>query len=264
MTFSTVLFDLFDTLVLFDRNRLPEVQIDGKGVRSTAGHLFPILASHAPGVDLPRFFDALIWSWQEAERIRAADYREVGAPERFAFLFRRLGLDPGRIPPDVLDALLSTHKRYLAQAAELPVEHLTLVTRLARRHRLGIVSNFDYAPTAHWILERERVTGLFQAVVVSADVGWRKPKPAIFEAAFRRLGIGPADALFVGDRVDIDVVGAKAVGMAVAWFNPTGEPAPPALPAPEYELKSLAELERILAPGNPDAEPSASPAHLIE
>src|SRR3990172_8551620 len=69
MTFSTVLFDLFDTLVLFDRNRLPEVQIDGRSVRSTAGHLFPILAPHAPGVDLVRFFAALIWSWQEAERV---------------------------------------------------------------------------------------------------------------------------------------------------------------------------------------------------
>lgn len=264
MTFSTVLFDLFDTLVLFDRTRLPEVQIDGKSVRSTAGHLFPILAPHAPGVDLPSFFDALIWSWQEAERIRAADYREVGAPERFAFLFRRLGLDPGRIPTGVLDALLSTHTRYLSQAAELPPAHRTLITRLVPRYRLGIVSNFDYAPTAHWILERERVAGLFQAVVVSADVGWRKPKPAIFEVAFRRLGIGPADALFVGDRADIDVVGAKAVGMAVAWLNPSGEPAPPGLPAPEYELKSLAELEWILAPGEPGAEPSESPAHLIE
>ena len=264
MTFSTVLFDLFDTLVLFDRTRLPEIQIDGKSVRSTAGQLFTILAPHAPGVDLPRFFDALIWSWQEAERIRAADYREVGAPERFAFLFRRLGLDSGRIPADVLDALLRTHKRYLSQAAELPPQHLALITLLARRYRLGIVSNFDYAPTARWILERERVAGLFGAVVVSADVGWRKPKPTIFEAAFRRLGIGPADALFVGDRADIDVVGAKAVGMAVAWLNPSGEPAPPGLPAPEYELKSLAELERILAPVEPGAEPSESPAHLIE
>jgi putative hydrolase of the HAD superfamily len=264
MTFSSILFDLFDTLVLFDRTRLPEVQIDGKRVRSTAGHLFPILAPHAPGVELPRFFDALIWSWEEAERVRAADYREVGAPERFAFLFRRLGLDPGRIPADVLDALLSTHKRYLSQAAELPPTHRALITRLARRYRLGIVSNFDYAPTAHWILERERVAGLFQAVIVSADVGWRKPKPAIFEAAFRRLEIGPTDALFVGDRADIDVVGAKAVGMAVAWLNPSGEPAPPGLPAPDHELKSLAELERILAPAEPDAEPSESPAHLIE
>ncbi len=250
MTFSTILFDLFDTLVLFDRERLPEVQINGRSVRSTAGHLFPLLAPHAPGVDLARFFEALIWSWQEAERLRATDYREVGAAERFGFLFQRLSLDPARIPCKVLEALLGTHKRYLSLAAELPADHRTLVSRLARHYRLGIISNFDYAPTAHWILEREGVSGLFEAVVVSADVGWRKPKPAIFEAALRRLDISARDALFVGDRADIDVVGAKAVGMAVAWLNPSGEAVPPGLPAPEYELKSLPELGRILASGD--------------
>ena len=251
MTFSTILFDLFDTLVRFDRNRLPEVRINGASVRSTAGHLFPILAPHAPGVDLARFFEALIWSWQEAERLRAADYREVGAPERFGLLFARLGLDPARIPTEAVEALLAAHKRYLAQAALLPPDHRALVTGRARRYRLGIVSNFDYAPTAHWILEREEVSDLFEAVVVSAEVGWRKPKPVIFEAAFRRLGIGPRDALFVGDRADIDVVGAKAVGMAVAWLNPTGEPPTPGIPAPEYEIKALADLGQILASGEP-------------
>ena len=246
MTFSAILFDLFDTLVLLDRNRLPEVQINGSSVRSTAGHLFPILAPHAPGVDLPQFFEALIWSWQEAERIRSADYREVGAPERFGFLFCRLGLVPARIPPEVLEALLHTHAHYLSQATELPPGHRDLITWLARRYRLGIISNFDYAPTAYRILDRERVTDLFGAVVVSADVGWRKPRAAIFEAAFSRLGIGPRDALFVGDRPEIDVLGAKAVGMAVAWLNPNGESVPPGIPAPEYELKSLTDLGPLL------------------
>jgi HAD superfamily hydrolase (TIGR01549 family) len=252
---KAVLFDLFDTLVRFDRNRLPEIQINGKTVRSTAGHLFAILAPYAPGVNLNGFFEALIWSWQEAERLRAGTHREVGAQERWGLLFRHLGLDSAGIPPGVTDALLDTHKRYLSQAAELPEEHRALVERLSRRYRLGVVSNFDYAPTAHWILERERVTPLFQAVVISAEVGWRKPKAAIFEAAFRRLGIGPRDALFVGDRADIDILGAKAVGMDAAWLNPAGEPLPPGIPAPDYEIKTLAELDPILA----RAEPLTSP-----
>lgn len=252
MTFSAILFDLFDTLVLFDRNRLPEVQIDGTNVRSTAGHLLPILAPHAPGVDLPRFFEALSWSWQEAERLRAADYREIRAHERFGLLFRRLGIDPSGIPVAVLEGLLQTHARCLSQAAEFPPDHRELLLNLSRRYRLGIVSNFDYAPVAQWILDRERVTDFFQAVVVSADVGWRKPKPAIFEAALSRLGVGPREALFVGDRADIDVLGAKAVGMAAAWVNPNGEPIPPGIPAPDYELKALADLGPILAREGPE------------
>jgi len=39
VTTSAVIFDLFDTLVLLDRERLPEVQVNGKTRRTTAGHL---------------------------------------------------------------------------------------------------------------------------------------------------------------------------------------------------------------------------------
>jgi len=246
VTFKALLFDLFDTLVRFDRNRLPEVHIDGRVVRSTAGHLFPILAPHAPGVDLPRFYEALITSWQEAEQIRGTDLREVPAPERFSFLLRHLGLDPTTIPPEVLHALLACHKRELSKAAELPASHRSLLARLAPCFRLGIVSNFDYAPTAHWILEREGIAPLFDAVVISEEVGWRKPKPIIFEVALARLQVSPQEALFVGDRADIDVLGAKQAGLAVAWLNHEGEPLPDGIPAPEYEIRDLGTLGSLL------------------
>lgn len=251
MTFKAVLFDLFDTLVRFDRSRLPEIQIDGRAVRSTAGYLYPVLAPHAPGVTIARFYEALLRSWEEAERIRAADWREVSAPERFRFLFSHLGLDPAGVPSEALAALLATHKQELAKAAHTPPEHLVLLRRLAPRFRLGVVSNFDYAPTARFILERDGVASLLEVIVISDEVGWRKPKAVIFEVAFRRLGIGPRDALFVGDRADIDVLGAKAAGMDVAWLNRGGEPLPPGVPTPEFELRSLNELERILLPVAP-------------
>lgn len=246
MTIKAILFDLFDTLILFDRNRLPELHVNGRVVRSTAGHLFPILAPYAPGVDLSRFYEALIASWQDAERIRGVDHREVTAPERFSFLFRHLGLDPAAVPPEVLHALLVTHKRELSRATEFPAAHRTLLASLTPRFRLGIVSNFDYAPTAHGILEREGIAALFDAVVVSAEVGWRKPKPIIFEVALARLRISPQEALFVGDRADIDVLGAKRAGLAAAWLNREGEPLPEGILAPEYEIRDLGALGSLL------------------
>jgi HAD superfamily hydrolase (TIGR01549 family) len=247
VTFRAVLFDLFDTLVLFNRERLPEVKINGKMVRSTAGQLFPLLEPYAPGVSLERFYDALLWSWQEAEKIRNADHREVGAAERFGWLFHHLGLGPSAIPAETLQNLLSGHKRYLAQAALFPERHRALLHQLSGRYRLGLVSNFDYAPTAHFILEREGVAHLFETVVVSEEVGWRKPHPIIFETALARMGIGPREALFVGDRADIDVLGAQGVGMPVAWINREGEPLPDGIPAPDYELRALEALGPILA-----------------
>lgn len=246
MTFKAVLFDLFDTLVLFDRNRLPELHVNSKVVHTTAGQLFPILAPHAPGVDLARFYDALIASWQEAEQIRSSTFREVSAQERFGFLFSHLGLCAGAVPSEVVQALLEAHKRELSKAAEFPPSHRALLDRLAPRFKLGIVSNFDYTPTAHGILEREGIARFFRAVVISADVGWRKPEPVIFEVALSRLEVSPQEVLFVGDRADVDVLGANRAGLAAVWLNCDGAPLPDGIPAPEYEIRELGTLASLL------------------
>ncbi len=183
MTYRAVLFDLFDTLVAFDRTRLPELTIKGKVVRSTAGKLYEAFHPFAPGIDLGEFVDGLMWSWQEAERLRNEDYREVAAPERLAMLVRRLGFDPAKLDADAMPTLLATHMRELSKAIVFPPHHGPLLRSLQPRYRLAVVSNFDYTPTAMGVLEREGIAGLFETIVVSDEVGWRKPKPLIFELA---------------------------------------------------------------------------------
>jgi putative hydrolase of the HAD superfamily len=246
MSYRAVLFDLFDTLVWFERDRLPEVRVNGRIIRSTAGHLHEALRPFAPTVELPTFVDALLWSWQEAERIRQETDREVAASERLGFLLERLELDARALAPAALPVLLATHMRELSKAAVFPAHHAALLQRLRQRCRLAVVSNFDYAPTARGILEREGIADLFGTVVVSDEVGWRKPRPIIFETALGRLGVQAGEALFVGDRADIDVVGAQGVGMAAAWINREGAQLPPALRPPEFEIRDLAELPGIL------------------
>jgi HAD superfamily hydrolase (TIGR01509 family) len=248
MAYTSVFFDLFDTLVHFERERLPVVEINGKAVRSTAGQLHAVLAAHVPGVTLERTYAALLASWQEAERLRAIDHREVSARERFADFFRRLSLGPGDVPPGLDVALIDAHRSELAKAARCPAHHRPLLERLARRHRLAVVSNFDYTPTALAILEAAGVRDLFSAIVVSDEVGWRKPRADIFEEALRRTGVEPRSTLFVGDRADIDVAGAHGIGMQAAWINPDREPLPPGIRAPHYEIRDLAELEAIVEP----------------
>ena len=246
MSYRAILFDLFDTLVLFHRDRLPEVHVNGKTLRSTAGHLHAAFRPYAPKVDLAAFVAALFWSWQEAERLRAEDHREVPAPERFGLLFGRLGLDPERMAPEARAVLLATHMRELSRVVECPPHHRPLLAELRRHYRLAVVSNFDYSPTCHAILEREGIASLFETIVISDEVGWRKPRADIFQEALRRTGVEPHHTLFVGDRIDIDVVGAHAVGMDAAWINPGREPLPPGIAPPSYEIRDLADLEGIV------------------
>ena len=196
MSYAAILFDLFDTLVRFDRERMPEIEINGKTVRSSAGLLHAILRTQAPHVGLERCYEALGESWREAERLRAIDHREVSAGERFTHFFQALGLDEATLPSGFGRSLIDAHRHALGRAAAFPPHHGPLLRRLAERYRLAVVSNFDYTPTALDILERAGVVEIFDTIVVSDEVGWRKPRRNIFDAALGRLGVRVDESLF--------------------------------------------------------------------
>jgi len=246
MPYRAVLFDLFDTLVLFDRDRLPLVEVNGKTLRSTAGLLHAVMERHFPGISLENVHSGLAESWREAERERAIAHREVAAGVRFAHFLKCVDIDPATCPAGLVQTLVDTHRRELGKAVEFPAHHGPLLRKLAARYRLAVVSNFDYTPTALDILERAGIASLFEAIVVSDDIGWRKPHARIFEATLARLDLTPAAALFVGDRLDIDVGGAQALGMDAVWVNREAAPLPSGVPAPQFDIRDLAELAEIL------------------
>ena len=61
--------------------------------------------------------------------------------------------------------------------------------------------------------------GRFQAVVTSEEAGVGKPAPFIFRLACQKLEINPADAVFVGDLLETDALGAQAAGLHGIWLN---------------------------------------------
>lgn len=78
-------------------------------------------------------------------------------------------------------------------------------------HRLAIVSNFD--SRLHTVVENLRLTPYFDAIVISAQAGVRKPDPAIFHHACGEIGVEPAAACHIGDHLEEDFHGAMAAGM---------------------------------------------------
>lgn len=66
----------------------------------------------------------------------------------------------------------------------------------------------------------------FDAVLISGELGMAKPHRAIFRKACRVLGVRPAQAVHVGDRLDVDAQGARDAGLHGVWLDRSGCGAP--------------------------------------
>jgi FMN phosphatase YigB (HAD superfamily) len=105
--------------------------------------------------------------------------------------------------------------------------------------------------TAYTILEDYGLHGHLDAIVISEEVGIRKPRVEIFESVLDKLAIGAGDILHVGDSLTADVAGAAALGISSVWITRRVKDPEKALaeydgPAPNFQIEDLAELEGIL------------------
>jgi len=245
-TYQAVLLDMFDTLVNFNNQRLPLVQINGQEVRSTSPYVYEALKPVCGGVSLADFYQAFVGAFRAAEEIRNRDQREVTAHERFRILFQRLEIPDGPEVARFIDIGIAEHTRQLACAMEFPESHRAVLEALRPHYRLAVVSNFDHGPTVEMALDSHGIRQRFEVVVVSADVGWRKPRPEIFAETLRRLALQPDEVIFVGDTPEVDVVGAQAAGIDVIWIDHGTKRLPPGTPAPTFTVSALADIAHLV------------------
>jgi HAD superfamily hydrolase (TIGR01662 family) len=108
--------------------------------------------------------------------------------------------------------------------------------------RLGLISNSHRSLTSfesHFELD-----GLIAVTVSSAEHGFMKPHPGIFQAALDQMQVRADQAVMVGDSLAHDIAGARLVGMRAILLARGGTP-----PAPGdggEVIRSLGELETVL------------------
>jgi FMN phosphatase YigB (HAD superfamily) len=108
-----------------------------------------------------------------------------------------------------------------------------MLMEVSKSYRLGLISNFTYAPVIHAGLRKLGIGQFFNAILVSEDVGWRKPNRRIFQEALARLGVTAHETVFVGDCPQEDIKGAADAGMRTVF-----------VPSQFYSLESLAESKQ--------------------
>lgn len=144
------------------------------------------------------------------------------------------------------DALLAQLLAEQGRFTTRPASGARMVLDAFRRlgWKIGLCSNWETPIAAR--LERDGLApGLFDAVVISAQIGARKPHAKIFEALAFELGTAPEATLFVGDNWRTDITGALRAGFAPVWVR-HGAPSKGLAPL-VVEIDELDELHAALA-----------------
>jgi putative hydrolase of the HAD superfamily len=123
--------------------------------------------------------------------------------------------------------------------------------------RLALVSNTGPTPgvVLREVLQQLGLMDFFDSHHWSDEVGWWKPAPEIYELATEALGIAPANAVFLGDTPDTDILGALRAGMwAVQIGNRTADGIEPhaRIDSPADFWAALADLDLELRDVNHD------------
>ncbi|MCI0455178.1 MAG: HAD family hydrolase [Candidatus Dadabacteria bacterium] len=245
-TYNVIIFDLFDTVVNFNRSRLPAKEINGYEVKSTSVLVYEVFKRFYDHVSFNDFYTAFLKSYEELEELKRKENIEIHNKERFKLMLTKLNIKPKPGSNRLLEEMVLCHMQSIADAMEFPKENRDTLNLLRNKYRLALISNFDHAPTAYSILDRFNIKGFFERILISIEIGWRKPKAYIFLKAFNLLKTKPDEAIFVGDNLEADVVGSKSVGMKVIWINKNNEEISKGIPNPDYEVTKLIDIGKII------------------
>jgi 2-haloalkanoic acid dehalogenase type II len=155
-------------------------------------------------------------------------------------LFAACGEDVARV-----DAAMEVFSTARNEVDLYPDVHPAL-SALSQRLLLGSVSNgvadLQAIGLAHY----------FRASIAAHQFGTTKPDPAIFQAGCAALGVAPAETVYVGDDLLIDVEGAQKAGLRAVWMRRTEALSPRNMPdhvRPDAVCRTLHELEQWLDDG---------------
>ncbi len=237
-TMKAVIFDFIGTLT----------ELVGYSLKKSEGKLFRSLVADGYSADDESFFNAYNKAYQKYHEIRYGQLVEVTnaiwISEALNYLGHAATPKDGRIKT----AVNVFFEDYLA-ALKLRAFAKSMLQELSQNYKLGVISNFTYAPVIYAGLRKLGINSFFNAVLVSEAVGWRKPCPKIFRQALERLRVEADETVFVGDTPLEDIQGAKSIGMKTVFipsqFNSLND-MQKAAHQPTHTIESLNDVLRIL------------------
>ena len=220
---SAVFFDLYGTLI--------DIRTDEEdpGVYATLSQYLAYLRVNISPADLEQQYRSRL----RASRAHSTErYPEVDVHQVFSDLASTysppIAAHPERLangrpmdPPSVALAIAVLFRTLTRRSfGVFPGVHEVL-EKLRAKYQLGLISD------AQWVfadpeIDMADLARFFPVRILSSRVGVRKPDTRIFAEALGAAGVGPEDAVYVGDNPERDLVGARAAGMRCVLFGPAG------------------------------------------
>ena len=197
-----VAFDLFNTLITVDMpSRYSSIDrmldsLTAQGVAVHADDFMPVYR------DVVRAFVS------EAERSGEETHNGLW----LSMALQKMGIDMPPQDPRVVEAVEAYFSAFVDNARPLPGT-ADMLAALKPRYRLGLLSNLTHGPAARRILDHLNLASFFDVLLVSGDLGYRKPHPQVFRSLIDAMELPPASILFVGDDPRTDVQGSFRAGM---------------------------------------------------
>ncbi len=202
MTIKALFFDLYQTLVRYQPS---QEELEAKALKNFGIDVLPE-ALHLPILTANEYIYQQIAKRPLSQRSREeamALYME----------YQRIVLKEAGITAEdkVIMGLLGMMQQAKMDLVLFDDVPAALDDLKKRGLKLGLISNIEKDMTA--TLNKLSLSSRLDIIVTSQDAGYTKPQKEIFQYALKKAGVQPADAVYIGDQYQVDIIGANQAGM---------------------------------------------------
>jgi putative hydrolase of the HAD superfamily len=178
---------------------------------------------------------------QNEINIALSDFLEVYVPTNFAFwkLYREEKITKEQlryqrlksvfdklelvVSDEMILKLADEYIQYLSSYNHLFPNTIAILDYLKPKYKLHIITN-GFQEIQDKKMRASNIDGYFEHVINSETAGVKKPNPLIFKAGLNHANVAAKNAIMIGDSLEADIIGAKALGIHVLHFNAHNEP----------------------------------------
>ncbi|MDL2227373.1 YjjG family noncanonical pyrimidine nucleotidase [Bacteroidales bacterium OttesenSCG-928-K03] len=231
MTYSTLFFDLDNTLWDFNRNSVVALNdihtIYRLDKYCSFEDFLPVYQKH----------NHIVWDLFKKNLISVEEVKSG----RFLNTFEELEInseffDIKTLGKDYLNILAC--KTIIISGVKETLD------QLRKSYKLHILSN-GFIEVQTNKLKNCGLLYYFDKIITSDTVGFKKPDARIFEFALKETNTSKDEVIYIGDEFETDIIGANNVGIDSVWFNPDKIKAPDGEKEATFQVESFIELLEI-------------------